>query len=99
MLDVPVTLLKRGDFVVDSVGGHTTHGLVLSAGLVSYDVVIVGGGTERHRQGSSRYRKVDPVAEGFGSYIVEHLTEEAARAREERRTGARIKRGVIWPSR
>lgn len=27
-----------------------------------------------------------------------HLRKEAATAREERRTGARVKRGQVWPS-
>jgi hypothetical protein len=91
-------LLKRGDFVLEGGASHA-RGLVLSAGSVTYDVIWLGGSTSRYRQDSDRCVKADPVVEDFTSSEIRQLTNDAADAREERRTGARIKRGQIWPSR
>ena len=91
-------LLKRGDLVLEG-GALYLRGLVLSAGPLTYDVIWIGGSTSRYRQDSGRCVKVDPVVEDFTPSEIRQLTKDAADAREERRTGARIKRGQIWQSR
>ncbi len=91
-------VIKRGDFVIEAGASHS-RGLVLSAGPVSYDVVWIGGSTSRHHQADGRCAVVDPDAADFSAYEIRHLTREAEAAREERRIGARRKRGQVWPRR
>lgn len=86
-------MFKRGDFVQES----TSRGVVLISGPTSFDIVWIGGSTSRYRHGTRviRLMSIDELSE----MERKHLTDEAERAREERRTGARIKRGQVWPSR
>jgi hypothetical protein len=91
---------KVGDFIIE--GGLTSDaGIVLSCGPKTYDVVWRGGSTTRYRHGQRDNVRLATAVEidGFGTYVREDLIKDAATAREERRTGARIKRGQVWPSR
>ncbi len=79
---------------------ETAIGIILQAGTTTYDVVWVGGSTSRYRYDAERPVHVATTndLEGQGATVA-HLKEEAAQARQERHTGARIKRGQVWPSR
>ena len=86
----------------DAPGGLSRIACVLSWGPKTFDIIIEGGGTERYKHGA---REVRPVTlrdfggdEKYMASATERFRKEAADAREERRTGARIKRGQLWPS-
>lgn len=90
--------VQRDDFVVHKRIITPQFGVVLASGPTAYDVVWIGGST-------SRYRHVDDVVRrateaeiaALGDITRIHLTQEVAAARAERRAGAGIKRGEIWP--
>ena len=101
--------MKYGDIVAidDGTGGTSRIACVLSWGPKTFDVVIECGGTERywHSAVGRNTRAVRPATlHDFGGdqkymqHAIVRLRKEAADAREERRTGARIKRGQLWPS-
>jgi hypothetical protein len=82
---------KRGDFIKEGV----CIGLVFASGPKTFDVIWIGGGTSRYRHG---VRLIDLLPDKDLSALErDHLQKEAADAREERRVGARRKRGQIWP--
>jgi hypothetical protein len=84
---------KRGDFIKEGI----CFGIVLASGPKTFDVVWIGGGTSRYRHG---VRAIDLLPDkDLSAFERDHLLQEAADAREERRTGAGRKRGQIWPSR
>lgn len=87
----------------DAPGGHSRIACVLSWGPKTFDVVIEGGGTERYKHGARNIRLATLADFNSNARDMEResarLRKEAADACEERRTGARIKRGQIWPSR
>lgn len=96
--------MKHGDIVVVSNDGSSREyfACLLSQGPKTFDLVVTGGGTERHRHGARDVRLAtiadfndDPV---YMERTSSMLRKDAADARQERRTGARIKRGVLWPS-
>ena len=75
-------------------------GIILCAGERSFDVVWIGGSTSRYRYSTGRDVRGATALDLDGqARLVEHLKKEVAEARRERRTGARIKRGQVWPSR
>jgi hypothetical protein len=75
-------------------------GLVLQAGRVTYDVIWTGGGTTRYRYDMNRaIRAADANDLDEQASTIRHLRSEAALARAERRSGARVKRGHVHPSR
>lgn len=75
-------------------------GLILQSGDVTFDVIWINGGTSRYRYSTGRHIHVATPFELEGQErAIGFLKEEAAKAREERRTGAGIRRGQIWPSR
>ena len=83
---------KRGDFVKEG----AEVGIVLASGSKTFDVVWTGGSTSRYRYG---IRDIHLATErDLEDCNREHLIKEAADAREERRIGAGVKRGQIWPS-
>ncbi len=83
-------MIKRGDFVKES----GSYGLVIAAGPKTFDVIWIGGGTSRYRHGMRAIAATTEVSD----WERKHLIAEARAAREERRTGAGIKRGQVWPS-
>lgn len=94
------TRFKRDDVIVENNGGHREFGLVLQSGKVSYDVIWIGGMTTRYRYATGRQVRVateHEIAEDLGAVYLKGLREDAAQARDERRRGAGIKRGQIWP--
>lgn len=72
-------------------------GIILSSGKVSFDIVWVGGSTSRYRYSTGRHIDLADESDLRSTYEVEHLRREVIKAREERRTGQRIKRGQVWP--
>jgi hypothetical protein len=91
---------KRGDFVIRQ--GETAPALIFAAGPKTYDLIHLSGFVERLKQSwRDEQTRIADEADFHGnrSYYIEQLTKEADKAREERRTGARVKRGAIWPSR
>lgn len=82
---------KPGDFVKE----NRSYGIVLTSGPKTLDIVWIGGSTSRYRHGT---RHIEPADEHLTDRDREHLAKEAKDTREERRSGARIKRGQIWPS-
>lgn len=74
-------------------------GVVLQAGARTYDVVWVGGSTSRYRQGVRDVHLATEFELEGQDRVVRHLHREAQQARRERRDGAGIKRGQVWPSR
>ena len=90
---------KPGDIVKED-GMLSNLGVILQAGKVTYDIVWQGGSTSRYRYSDNRSVKLATKDDLDGqAFAIKHLREEAAQARQERRTGARVKRGQIWPSR
>jgi hypothetical protein len=93
----------HGDLIVFDEGqGEWTHGCIVSCGPKTFDVIVVGGSTLRFKHGSRGVRAatIDDF-DGNAKYMEstkKSLQREATAAREERRTGARIKRGQVWPS-
>lgn len=75
-------------------------GMILQSGDVTFDVIWINGGTSRYRYSTGRDIHVATPFELEGEEgTIRSLKEEAAKAREERRIGAGIRRGQIWPSR
>lgn len=75
-------------------------GIILQAGRLTYDVVWLGGSTSRYRY--SQNRPVVPATPGDlagQDLALEQLQSEAQAARRERREGAHVRRGQVWPSR
>ena len=102
--------LKRDDVVVEAWAGHCTFYLVLTCGPKTFDVIEMCGGTTRYRHDQERHIRlaVDSDYSGSGSperdaahraWVLENLQREATAAREERRTGARQRRGHVSPRR
>lgn len=93
---------KRDDVVVEG-GYSTTFYLVLACGRRTYDLIEICGGTTRYRHDQNRHvRLATPSDFGDAEYeawVREHLRREAERAREERRTGAGVRRGHVSPRR
>lgn len=86
--------MKVGDYIVEH-GASPHYGLIIACGRVTYDVIWIGGGTSRYRHG---VRKVDIIRAGeLDAHTRKHLRSEAAKAKAERRRGAGIRRGQIWP--
>jgi len=89
----------RGQIVKED-GQVSNLGIILSSGDRTYDIVWMGGSTSRYRYSTGRNVALATSFDLEGQELVlKHLHREAAAAREERRTGARIKRGQVWPSR
>jgi hypothetical protein len=84
---------KRGDFIKEGFN----VGLVFASGPKTFDVIWDGGSTSRYRHGE----RIIVLAPDDALTPLQRklLLENAADAREERRTGAGVKRGQIWPSR
>lgn len=102
--------LKRDDVVVEEGNGVSTFLLVLTCGPKTFDVIEMCGGTTRYRHADGRHVRlaVDSDYSGSGSaerdaahraWVLENLMREARAAREERRTGARQRRGHVSPRR
>lgn len=92
-------LFKYGDIIVEQ-DCSPAFGIILSCGRVSFDVVWIGGSTSRYRHATGRLVRLATEREiDSEPNTMEHLRRQVAEAREERRTGARIKRGQVWPSR
>ena len=89
---MPDALFKQGDFVKEGL----SYGIVLTSGRRTLDIVWIGGSTSRYRHG---VRDIKPADEYLTDRERAHLVHKAKDAREERRTGAGVKRGQIWPSR
>lgn len=96
--------MTRDDIIIihDGPGGSGRFACVLSCGPKTFDIIDESGGTERHKRGVLNLRPV--VLHDFHDdqqymdSVKKSLRAQAAEAREERRTGARIKRGQLWPS-
>jgi len=86
---------KRGQVIKEGM----QLGVVLQAGPATYDVVWVGGSTSRYRQGVRSVHLATENELDGQDRVVQHLHGEAEAARRERRAGAGIKRGQVWPSR
>lgn len=90
---------RRDEIVVEG-NNSTDLGCIVQSGEVSYDVVWQGGSTSRYRYSTGRYvRPATPAELALLWRTVANVREHAANARAERRRGARIKRGQVWPSR
>lgn len=75
-------------------------GVILQSGAVAYDVIWTGGSTSRYRYDAAREIHAATAFDLEGQDgLIKHLREEAEAARKERRSGARIKRGHVHPSR
>lgn len=96
-----MTTFEPGQLVIEEGNGMSDMGIILSSGAVTFDIVWIGGSTSRYRYSTGRHvRLATPrEIEAADPTMIEHLRKEAADAREERRTGARRKRGQVWPSR
>ncbi len=87
---------ERGQIIKES----SALGIILQGGSVAYDVVWMGGSTSRYRYDANRDVRLATEFELEGQdRVLRHLRREAAEARRERKVGARIKRGQVWPSR
>ena len=84
--------VKRGDFIKEA----GSYGLVFAAGPKTFDVIWRGGSTSRYRHG---VRVLELANKDPDLSERETLTKDAIDARDERKHGAGIKRGQIWPSR
>lgn len=90
--------VSRDSFVVHRHAMSPQFGVVVACGPVAYDVVWIGGSTSRYRHADDVVRiATDAEVAALGDITRTHLLQEAAAAREERRTGAGIRRGEIWP--
>jgi hypothetical protein len=92
--------MKRNDIVILLKHGHERElWCVLTCGSKTFDLIAYSGYVERHRHGEQSTR---PATTADFNSDEEHQTtqlrKEAATARKERRTEARVKRGQIWPS-
>ncbi len=87
--------MKRGDFITEGAG---SWGMVLTCGPVSYDVIWIGGSTQRFRHSDGRHIRVVEASE-LDVHSRRHLLGEYKDAIAERRRGARIRRGTVSPSR
>lgn len=90
---------KRDDVVkLDGV-----FALVLTCGPRTFDAITESGGTHRYPHGLRDIRLVVPSDfhgdANYESSVRNRLSHVAMDARAERKIGARIKRGQIWPSR
>jgi len=92
--------VKRDDIVVMLKHGHERElWCVLACGPKTFDLVAYSGYVERHKHGNVATRPATAADfHGDEEHQTTHLRKEAAAAREERRTGARVKRGQVWPS-
>lgn len=90
---------KRDDMVVEWSLGGDQLGIVLQSGKVSYDVIWIGGMTSRYRYSVGRRVRLATEQEiaRQGSLYVDGLRADAAQAQDERRRGAGVRRGQIWP--
>jgi hypothetical protein len=86
--------VKRGDFIKEA----GSYGLVLTAGPKTFDVIWTGGSTSRYRHGARIFDLANEDRH-LSALERESLTRDAIDARNERKQGAGIKRGQIWPSR
>jgi hypothetical protein len=86
---------QRGQVVVEG----RDFGIILQSGMVTYDVLWVGGSTMRYRYEHRRDVRVVTDADMLDEHTAEHLRHEAESAIAERRRGARIQRGQVSPSR
>lgn len=77
--------------------------LVLTCGPLTFDAITESGGTHRYPHGLRDIRLVVPSDfHGDANYerdVRNRLAHVAADARAERASGARVKRGQVWPSR
>jgi len=90
--------IQRDDFVVHKHALVPQFGVVVASGPTAYDVVWIGGSTSRYRHADDVVRvATDAEVAALGDITRTHLLKEAAAAREERRTGAGVRRGEIWP--
>lgn len=86
--------LRRDDIVIES----GTFYLVLAIGPVSFDLIEECGGTTRYRHVIERNLRLATDADyhhdaAYRSRVVAALRREAADARDERKRGARRRRG------
>lgn len=87
---------KRDEIVVEA----GSLGLILQSGDVAFDVLWIGGSTSRYRYSTRRHVRAATSFDLEGQDgMVAHLREEAEAARKERKSGSRIKRGQLHPSR
>jgi hypothetical protein len=84
-------IVRAGDFIEE----RGSYGRVLTAGVVAYDVIWVGGSTQRYKQGQRDLRIVGGLE--LDKSTRDHLLKESADAIRERATGARIRRGTVSP--
>jgi len=91
---LPAVFLVEAD---DYIREGAAFGLVLASGAKTFDVVWLGGSTTRYRHGERDIQIVGRVE--VDARTREHLSREALAARQERRRGARIRRGVVSPRR
>lgn len=86
--------VEAGDFIKED---WSDFGLILISGPVTFDVIWTGGSTSRYRHGVRHIQIVPPLK--ITPRVREHLLEEAKTARLERASGARVRRGMVSPSR
>jgi hypothetical protein len=92
------THVSRDAFIIHRHATSPQFGVVVACGPVAYDVVWIGGSTSRYRHADDVVRvATDAEVAALGDIIRVHLLQEATAAREERRAGAGIRRGEIWP--
>jgi hypothetical protein len=90
--------VSRDAFIIHRYAVSPQFGVVVACGPVAYDVVWIGGSTSRYRHVDDVVRiATDAEVAALGDITRTHLLKEAAAAREERRAGAGIRRGEIWP--
>lgn len=95
-----VGLFNRDDIVIETGNGTSQFFLVLSCGPRSYDLIEQSGGTTRFPHRAGRHIRIATDADFNGDefyrrMVTETLRGEASRARDERKRGARIRRGHV----
>lgn len=91
--------MKRDDLVVDDGNGHMTIALVLAIGPRVVDVIEQCGGIDCcpfRVPSATELSSVFQRDHAYAQRVREMLAKEAAKARAERRGGARINRGHVW---
>jgi hypothetical protein len=86
---------QRGQIVIEG----RDFGIILQSGMVTYDVLWVGGSTMRYRYEHGRDVRLVTRTDMLDEHTAEHLRHEAESAIAERRRGARIRRGQVSPRR
>lgn len=94
----PSVRVSRDAFIIHRHAVSPQFGVVVACGPVAYDVVWIGGSTSRYRHADDVVRvATDAEVVALGNITRVHLLQEATAVHEERRAGAGIRRGEIWP--